>query len=265
MRLKNKVVIVTGGAAGIGAAIVARFAREGAAVVIADPNEEGGRQVTESCRGCPNQVLAISVDVRRENDVRRCMNETAARFRRIDVLVNNAGIETSASPVEFAVEGWEDLMNVNLRGPWLCAKHAFPFMRAHGGSIISIGSTHPSRTVPGFLPYTVSKGGLQAMTASLAVDFGPYGIRANIICPGLIETPLAQEYLTRLRKSPEQYARLLEAQPLRRLGTADDVANAALFLASDESAFISGSVITVDGGRGVLRSIAGCDPESSLA
>jgi 3-oxoacyl-[acyl-carrier protein] reductase len=144
-------------------------------------------------------------------------------------------------------EDWDRCMRIDLKSAWLCSKHAVPHMT--GGSIINIASTHPLRTQPNYLPYVVAKGGVLALTLSIAVDFGPRGIRVNSLCPGFIETPLSEHVLAQWKQSPEIYEAVLATHPLRRLGKPKDVACAATFLASDESSFITGTTLIVDGGR----------------
>jgi 3-oxoacyl-[acyl-carrier protein] reductase len=247
MRLKEKTAIVTGAGSGIGRAIALLFASEGARVVIAELDPECGRRVEREVRDSGGEALFVPTDIANEMEVQAMVQTTVARFRAIHILVNNAAVVIFKNAVSLTEQEWDQCMGVDLKGAWLCCKHALPHMVE--GSIVNIASTHPFRTSANYFPYATAKGGMLAMTVSLAVDFGPKGIRVNSICPGLIDTPLTSKLLESSRQSPEQYQKILSMHALRRVGMPTDVAQAALFLASDESAFITGTSLVIDGGR----------------
>jgi len=248
MRLNHKVAVVTGAASGIGRAIAETFAGEGAYVVLADRDAAAGAAMERNLLSAGREALFVQTDVADEEQVARMAEAAAARHGAIDVLVNNAGVMVQGNAVETSAAEWVRSLSINLTGAWLCAKHVIPRMRTPGAAIVNIGSTHPTRTQPGHMPYTVAKGGLLALTTSLAVDFGPLGIRANCICPGFIETAMSAPLIARWQ-ADGTWPRVLARQPLGRIGTPADVANAALFLASGEAAFITGATLVVDGGR----------------
>jgi NAD(P)-dependent dehydrogenase (short-subunit alcohol dehydrogenase family) len=249
MRLREKVVLITGGAAGMGRLAVRTFAREGARVVAVDLAEEAGIEVEAEVARDGGQALFVRADVAREDQVRLAVQRTVERFGRLDVLYNNAGIfpERDGSVVDLEETVWDQVMAVNLKGIYLCCKHAIPaLLRSGGGSVINVASfvALVGCSVPQDA-YTASKGGVIALTKSLAVQFGPRGIRANAIAPGPIETPLLTSWLL---TNPEAKQRRLSRIPMGRFGRPDDIVQMALYLASDESTWVNGSVLVVDGG-----------------
>ncbi|MBZ5516561.1 MAG: SDR family oxidoreductase [Acidobacteriia bacterium] len=251
MRLRGKVAIVTGSGSGIGLATAELFACEGARLVIADVDPQLGKCVEVGILERGGDALFVLTDVAREEDVKRMAAATASRYGKVDILVNSAGIAVAGNALQISEEVWEHCMAVNLKGVWLCSKHVIPLMGTEGGGIINIASTHPFRAQSNYFPYAVAKGGLLALSSSLAVDFGPRHIRVNSVCPGFIDTPMNHELLSKLKESPERYEEFLAAHPLRCLGEAEDVAHACVFLASDESRFVTGATLIVDGGRTV--------------
>lgn len=253
MRLAGKVTIVTGAASGIGEAIAACFGREGAAVVVADIDQSRGAAVARTITGNGGRAVFVRADVAVDEDVKGMITAATDRFGSLHVLVNNAGINLMRTAESATLEEWERCMAVDLKGAWLGAKHAIPQIRkAGGGSIINIASMHAFRTMRSCHPYAAAKGGVVSMTKSLAVDYGRDQIRVNAICPGAIETPLFEAYLREFPDPAETRARFLRAYPILRFGTPEDVARLALFLASDESTFITGAAIPIDGGRDAL-------------
>ncbi|MBM3525331.1 MAG: SDR family oxidoreductase [Alphaproteobacteria bacterium] len=245
MRLKDKVCIVTGGGSGIGRATCRVFAREGAKVVVADRNADAATAVS---KGLPD-ACALTIDVSRSTDVRRMIDDTVARFGRLDVIVNNAGYGTFGTVVDIDEQEWDDLMAVNVRGVYLCCKYAIPAMKqTGGGTIVNVASVVASIGIRNRAAYVASKGAVAALTRAIALDHVADGIRCNAIAPGTIDTPYYDDVMAR---APDKAAfrRGLEArQPIGRLGTAEEMADAILFLASDESRFALGAIVTIDGG-----------------
>jgi NAD(P)-dependent dehydrogenase (short-subunit alcohol dehydrogenase family) len=215
--------------------------------VLADRHH--GRSVETAIREQGGDAMFVATDVGLENDIRRMAEATANCYGRVDILVNNAGVAVPGDALQVSEEEWDRCMAVNLKSAWLCSKHVIPLMGTTGGSIINIASTHPLRSQRNYFPYAVAKGGLLALTTSMAVDFGPRRIRVNSICPGFVDTPMNYGTLSKLRESPQGLAKFLALHPLRCIGQAEDIAYACLFLASDESRFITGTTLVVDGGR----------------
>jgi NAD(P)-dependent dehydrogenase (short-subunit alcohol dehydrogenase family) len=252
-RLANKVALVTGAGNGIGAAIAARFAREGAAVALVDVDERAVKAAAAAIERTRGRSLALLGDVARDDDVRRAVAETVDQFGALHVLVNNAGVNVMRRVESATEEEFARCVDVDLKGVWLFSKHALPHLRAAGGgSVVNIASTHAFRTLPGTFPYSAAKGGVLALTKSLALDAGKDGVRVNAICPGTIETKMLRDWFASQPDPEATRRRFLNAIPIGRVGKPDDVANLALFLASDEASFLSGAVIALDGGRDAL-------------
>ena len=245
MRLEGKVAIVTGGAHGMGAAEARLFAREGARVVIADIREEDARQVEAEIAEAGGEAMFVELNVADEAAWEAAVRQTVARFGKLDVLVNNAGISGSRETDFRSVEAWDRLMSVNARGVFLGMKHAIPEMRkAGGGAIVNISSisgivgqeyVHPG--------YNASKGAVRIVTKAAAVQHAGEGIRVNSVHPGMMPPMLGSE-----NRDPEQRRNSLSNVPMGRAGEVEEVANAVLFLASDEASYITGAELVVDGG-----------------
>ena len=248
MRLKDKVCIVTGGGSGIGRATCVLFAAEGAAVVVADKNKEAAAAVAAEC-GKQGRALAMEADVSRAADVTRMIDETVKAFGRLDVLVNNAGYGIAGSVVETDEDAWDALMAVNVRGVFLCSKHAIPAMKANGGgTIVNTASVVASIGIRNRAAYCASKGAVASLTRAIAIDHVADGIRCNAIAPGTIDTPYFSDIMQK-SGNPADARKALEArQLLNRLGTPEEIAAGMLFLASDESRFATGTILTIDGG-----------------
>ena len=248
-RLKGKVCFVTGGASGMGRVAAAMFCREGACVAVADVTPDAREKAAAEARSQGGHAFAVQCDVTSEAEVRAAIAETVRRWGRLDVLYNNAGImmaeDHSVTDTEEWV--WDRTLGVNLKGIYLCCKHGIPEMeRSGGGSIINIASfvALVGCSVPQDA-YTASKGAVIALTKSLAVQFGPKGIRSNAVCPGPIETPLMTEWLL---KDEEAKRIRLARNPTGRFGRPEDIVNAGIYLASDESRWTNGAVLVIDGG-----------------
>ncbi|WJH33819.1 SDR family oxidoreductase [Paenibacillus sp. CC-CFT747] len=252
-KLEQKTAVVTGAASGIGRAIALRFAMEGANVVVNDVSDLG-QEVVEEITRSGGLARFVKADLRRQTETAALMKEAYDRFGSLHILVNNAGVSGGKSVVEAEEKDWERIMDINLKGSWYCSKYAIPLMiDSGGGSVVNIASTHAFRTQANHFPYHSSKAGMIAMAAGICVDFGQYNIRANSICPGFIETPLAEEHMRQFPNREEKTKAMLATYPLGRFGQPEDVASAAVFLASDDAAFISGTTLVVDGGRSALQ------------
>ena len=246
MRLENKVAFISGGSKGMGEVEAKLFAREGARVVIGDIQEEEGRKIEAEINETDGECLFVRLDVTREQDWQRAVAATVARFGKLDVLVNNAGIYPLEPSLENTGEElWDLMMDINAKGVFLGTKHAIPEMRkAGGGSIINISST---AGLVGFLSeagYSATKGAVRLFTKSTAIQYAKEGIRANSIHPGAIET-----HGTADRFADQSYRQnRMEGIPLGRIGQPEDVAYGVLYLASEESSFVTGSELVIDGG-----------------
>jgi NAD(P)-dependent dehydrogenase (short-subunit alcohol dehydrogenase family) len=239
MRFKDKVAVVTGGASGIGAASARVLAREGATVAILDINGDGGERVASEIGG-----FAYTCDVSVEEQVQVACADVAARFGAIHLLFANAGVSVRRPVGDEELAEWERVMSVNVRGVFLCAKYSIPHMPP-GASIVMTSSVTGFTGVRNRGAYSATKGALVAMARQMALDYAPRGIRVNAICPGFVRTPLIEAILT---TDPERGERIRLMHPLGRMGVPDDIANAVLFLASDEASWITGVVLPVDGG-----------------
>jgi len=244
MRLTHKVAIITGGGSGIGKAIAAAFAREGASVVIAGRDQ---KKLNSAAAEIGGDCLAVTADVSKAKDVEKLVGAAIAKFKRIDVLVNNAGVLLPGTAEQLSEKDFDQTFNVNVRGLWLLSRAVLPHMRASnsgGGSIINIGSVLSMLGARNRVAYAASKGAVLAMTRAMALDHAGENIRVNCICPGIVETELVAKF------NMDESARRqrLAMHPAGRFGQPDDVAGLAVFLASDESAWITGTAQTVDGG-----------------
>lgn len=249
MRFEDKVALVTGASLGIGHAAAIAFAREGAHVALASRNVERGRAAEQDVRATGGDGHFIRSDVSVEDDVRALVREVVDRWGRLDVLVNNAGVYVQADAVETSLDEWNRVLATNLTGAFLCTRYAVPEMvRTGGGVIINVSSEAGLVGIAGQVAYNVSKGGMLALTQSCAVDFADRGIRVNAVCPGTTVTPLVQEAVNRAPNPEAARRRLEQIRPLDRLGTPDEIASAILYLASDEAAYATGSILTMDGG-----------------
>ncbi|MER9845289.1 SDR family oxidoreductase [Mesorhizobium australicum] len=244
-RLTGKVAIVTGGNRGIGRAIADRLADEGAAVVVGDLRDDHAVN-----SGGVERLTFISLDVTKEVSVRTFVDAVLEKFGRIDVLVNNAGTVIHKSIDEQTAEDWDRLMAVNLRGPFLMAKYVVPEMRLVGsGTIVNIGSVEAYMVNPWHTAYAATKAGVHGLTLGLAVDLGPDGIRCNTVCPGWIDTDLNRAYVEMHPDRSLIERELGQLHPVGRIGAPKEIANAVLWLASEDSSFVSGEMISVDGAR----------------
>jgi NAD(P)-dependent dehydrogenase (short-subunit alcohol dehydrogenase family) len=248
MRLQDKVAIITGAGSGIGREAALIFAREGARVVVADLNDQAGKATAATIQGSGGEAFYVHTDVSKAASVENMVRTTEDHFGQLDVIFNNAGIfpDADASVVNTSEEVWDLVMSVNLKGVFLGCKYAIPaLLRAGGGSIINVASfvALMGAATPQ-IAYTASKGGVLSMTREIAVEFARQNIRANALCPGPVDTPLLQAIVS----DPVKRQRRLVHIPPGRFAQAREIANAALFLASDESSYVNGAAFVVDGG-----------------
>jgi meso-butanediol dehydrogenase / (S,S)-butanediol dehydrogenase / diacetyl reductase len=246
MRMLGKVTIITGAASGIGRATAILFGREGAKVVVADRDLVQAKEVATEIAGA---AIAVGVDVSNKADVVAMVEETLKHFARIDVLVNNAGYGIPGTVLDVEERDWDALMSVNLKGVYLCSKHVLPVMvRQREGVIVNTGSYTANTAITDRAAYVASKGGVVALSRAMALDHIGAGIRVNCVAPGTISSPYFDKMLE-ASGDPADMRRALDARaPIGRMGEPEEIARAILFLASDESSFAVGSVLTVDGG-----------------
>lgn len=249
MKLEGKVALITGGTSGIGSATAALFASEGAAVALTGRNRERGEQVAQAIIEKGGQAIFIHSDVRFADSCRQAVEQTLERFGRIDVLFNNAGVFHPKTVPECSEEEWDETIDSSLKGAFLMSKYALPSMiERGGGSIIHTSSGWGILGGDKAAAYCAAKGGLIIMAKAMAIDHGPQGIRVNCVCPGDTETPMLPDDARKRGMPWEDYLAGASDRPLGRIGTVEEIARAVLFLASDDSSFVTGEALVVDGG-----------------
>lgn len=253
LHLEGNVALVTGAASGIGRACAVAFAREGARVVVSDLESaaEGGRETVRLVEAAGGEARWIPCDVADTAQIRRLMAETVGVFGRLDVAVNNAGIEGAQGPTaEHPDDNWERVLRINLEGVWQCMKHELPHLLqardgTRGGAIVNVASIAGLLGFPGIGPYVASKHGLIGITRTVALEYATEGVRANVVCPGAIQTPMIDRFV---HQDAEASRQLAAAHPIGRFGTPEEVAAAVVWLASDAASFVTGHALAVDGG-----------------
>jgi NAD(P)-dependent dehydrogenase (short-subunit alcohol dehydrogenase family) len=245
MKLEGKVALVTGAGSGIGEGISLMFAAEGADISVNDINPEAAEKTANAVKKLGRKAIAIRADVSVATEVEAMVDRTIKELGGVDILVNSAGFSSGGTVLDEELENWDRNINVMLRGTYLCAKYAGRWMVEHKtGKVINISSVTAMGGIPGMGAYIVAKSGVNALTRILAMEWSKLGINVNCISPGVIDTPMTQNTLAK-RFTPESMAEMI---PLGRMGTAGDIARAALFLASDDSSYITGANIPLDGG-----------------
>jgi len=250
-KLAGKTAVVTGAGSGIGRAAAVLFAREGAAVAVVDLNAEAAKDTAGEIAASGGTALPVVANVADRLQVTSAFEQIRNEYRHVDVLYNNAGVNSAGSVIDATEDDWDRSFAVNAKGTFLCSQAAAPGMvAAGGGSIINQGSVAALAGIANFASYCAAKGAVVALTRSMSVDLAPRGVRVNVICPGTVYTPLMEPML-RARGGGDMAAGLaltVAKYPIGRLGTPEDIATVALFLASDDSSFMTGSVVTADGG-----------------
>lgn len=246
--LKNKVALITGARQGMGKSHAIALAKQGVKVVVTDINQADCQKVVDEIKNSGGEAIAFKLDVSKKSDVESVITEIVKQFGKLDILINNAGIAQFKPFLELTEEDWDKTIDINLKGEFLCAQAASRIMKEHGGGvIINIGSVAMGQQgigMPNIAHYCASKGGVAAMTEALAVELAPFNIRVNAIAPGLIETPMIDV----VKSDPKTMKSMLERIPLKRVGKTEEVSDLVVFLASDSSTYMTGSVVVIDGG-----------------
>lgn len=252
-RLQDKTAIITGAGRGIGAAIARRFVEQGANVCIADINLGTAEATARELVGEGYRAIWTHTDVASRADVQCMVETTVAELGPPDILINNAGVNLFRDPMKLTDEEWRRCFAIDLDSLWYCSQTVLPHMLRQGrGSIVNIASVHAFQIIPGCFPYPVAKHGVIGLTRALAIEYAARNIRVNAICPGYIETQITIDYWNTFEDPDAQRLYAYNIHPPKRIGTADDVAWAAVYLASDEAGFVNGVSLMVDGGRSVL-------------
>ncbi|VVB94687.1 L-rhamnose 1-dehydrogenase (NADP(+)) [uncultured archaeon] len=245
--LENKVVLVTGGGSGIGRACALAFAREGAKVVVADVGVRGGEETVQMIKEAGGESIFVKTDVSRTDDVEALVKKAVDTYGRLDCAINNAGIEgIMAQTADCTEENWDRVININLKGVWLCMKYEIPVMRNQGGgSIVNMASVAALVGFQEMPAYCASKGGIIQLTKVAALEYAKAGIRVNAVCPGVIRTPMVERLTSGNPEAEAQYAAM---EPVGRMGTPEEIAESVVWLCSDAASFVTGHPMVVDGG-----------------
>ena len=248
-KLDNKIVIVTGGASGIGMGIVREFARQGATVVSADIQVELGQRVVAEVVKAGGKAEFVETDLRDLKQIKALVDHTVTTYGRLDVLIPNAGVQHEVTLTETTEEQYDHVMNVNMKGTFFCCKYAVEAMlKTGGGNIVAIGSVLSLMAEPALAAYCATKAGIMNLMKSITCDYGRRNIRANCVCPGYINTPLGDKYFESQADPAAARQAANELHPLGRMGEIDEVAKCVAFLASDDAGFVAGAALVIDGG-----------------
>ncbi len=252
MKLKGKIALITGAGSGMGRASALLFSKEGAKISVVDIDRKGGEQAVELIKQKGQEAIFMQADVTKASDVERMIKTTVDTYGKLDILFNNAGIPMSFTPIEEVKEDlWDRIMNINVKGIFLGCKYAVPIMKKQGGGvIINTASIVAMRPRPGLSAYAASKGAAVTLTKGLAIELAPFKIRVNCINPVATDTPMLAGFIGN-RDLEEGRKAFISTIPMGRLAQAEDIAHAALYLASDDSLMVTGACINVDGGRGI--------------
>lgn len=247
--LDCKVALITGAGSGIGQAIAVLFAREGAKVVVADISQKEGKETAAFIKKEGGEAMFVEADVSKSASVQMTVKKAVDRYEKLNLLVNNAGIECTGSVTVLAEEDWDRVISINLKGTFLCSKYSAPKMiQSGGGVIINIASVLGLIGSKGEAAYCASKGGIISLTRAMALDFAADRIRVNCICPGSVLTPTFKRVMKAVGSYEDSFARNLEKIPLRRVAEPEEIAQAALYMASEKSSYMTGSAMIIDGG-----------------
>jgi meso-butanediol dehydrogenase / (S,S)-butanediol dehydrogenase / diacetyl reductase len=249
MRLAGKIAIITGAAAGVGRASALLFAREGAKIAAVDLDDAGVQTLREEVSATGGDALAVRADVSKADEVQRVVQSVLDRFGSVDILFNNVGIVPHGKLHTISEAEWDRTMTINVKSMYLLCRKVIPvFLRQGGGVILNTSSATALRSVPDRVAYSTSKGAVLALTRSMAVDYVRDHIRVNCLCPGTVDTPSFRQRMAAFPDPEEALRQFVTRQPMGRLGTADEVAQAALYLVSDEAQFVTGAAFSIDGG-----------------
>lgn len=249
MKLKDKVAVITGGSNGIGAATARLFASEGAVICLLDIDTFGGKTTCREITGTGKTCKFYHADVSNERQVKKIAEQILHDFKKVDILVNNAGIWRPGRVTDLEEDIWDTVLNTNLKGVFLVSKYILPaMMNAKQGVVINIASVAGLVGAPGASAYAASKGGIVNLSRSMALDFAPYKIRVNCLCPGMVDTTQGDSVVGHYKPKMDPLEAKRTWQPLHHLGTPEDIAKAALYMASKDSEFMTGSIFVIDGG-----------------
>jgi meso-butanediol dehydrogenase/(S,S)-butanediol dehydrogenase/diacetyl reductase len=249
MKLKGRVAVITGGTSGIGKATGILFAQEGAKIVLVGRDEAKGRMSREEIKRHGGEAIFVKADVSKSIEVQEMVEHAIEKYGRIDVLFNNAGVNPVGTAENTSEKVWEETIGINLTGVFLCCKYVIPHMlRQGGGTVINTGSVNSFMSWENEVAYGASKGGVLMFTKATALDFAKKNVRVNCICPGLVITPMVRKIWDELPDPKRAEERIIRRHPMHRAATPEEIAKVALFLASDDSSFVTGAAIPVDGG-----------------
>ncbi len=245
---RSRVAVVTGGAYGIGRAVARLFAARGERVLIADIDDRRGRETEAQIRDSGGCAVFRHTDVRSEPEIRAMISAAVENWGRLDVLCNNAGVERDRRADQYTLEDWDLMVETNFRAAFLASKLAFPHLRESGGSIVNVSSAQAIANTPKVSVYAGTKAGMLGLTRGMAVDFAPFGVRVNAVCPGPVNTGMMETYLAEQPDPVAEIEAMKAAVPLHRIGEPEEIAAAVWFLASTEASYITGAALAVDGG-----------------